>query len=99
MELCDTSSEAKQEGLIPVTIQGFATFFVMNPIWILIKIVCADCADYNGCTGFNNPFALVIDFLTFRPENFITLRDTPFTLYMYIYISYIFSLSSLVQIF
>jgi hypothetical protein len=26
MELCDTSSEAKQEGLIPVTIQGFVTF-------------------------------------------------------------------------
>ena len=45
-----------------------------------------------------NPFALVLDFLYFLPENFITLRDfTPLTLYMYI--NHIVNLTSLVQIF
>jgi len=69
----------------------------MNPIRILIKIMCADFASYNACTGFKNPFALVLDFLNFRPENFITFHDTPFTLY--VYISYFFNLTALVQIF
>jgi len=39
-ELCDTCSEAKQEGLIPVTIQGFVTFmrWIQSGFWLKLCV-------------------------------------------------------------
>ena len=82
MELCDTCSEKKQEGLFPVTIQGFVTFMRWIPSGFWLKLSVRIVKVIMPVPASKTPFVLILDFPTFRPENLIVLRDTPATLYI-----------------